>query len=259
MSKQSVAPRPVPKNLDTAYVSLGAFIRYLQGRGFGGRVHLELDDYEADIFFKANEPPRVRETNHATTRTDEGEAALHRLLVRASEPGGLISVYEEGEEETPIVPYPPSTSRDVEPPREELTGVSSEEIDRAEMVRLSGELIATVERAALSTGADFQSLFRTVRLGMADDYSFLDPATGRFEYSNGAVRLHAMPAANAYVSGISEALRRIVNKISTGPRAQSVRERVALELAVLARRRRPQLTHFKFTSQLDRIAGTRVL
>jgi hypothetical protein len=73
------------------------------------------------------------------------------------------------------------------------------------------------------------------------------------------VQLHVKPSENAYVSGISEALRRVVNKISTGARAQSVRERVALELAVLSRRRQSQLAKFKFTPQLDRIAGTRVL
>jgi hypothetical protein len=54
-------------------------------------------------------------------------------------------------------------------------------------------------------------------------------------------------------------LRRVVGKISTGPRAPGVRERVALELAVLARRRQSQLANFGFTQQLDRIAGTRVL
>jgi hypothetical protein len=257
MQERSAKSRPVHENLDTTYVNLAALIRYLQQREFNGWVHVELDEYDADVFLKANEQPRVRETDHATARTGEGEAALQRLLVRAREPGGLVSVYEGSREETTSDEAPDAVN--IARPETDNTNASPEETEWRELVRLGGELIATVERAALSVGADFATLFRLSRLELADDYSFLDPATGRFEYGNGVAELHAQTSANAYVSGISEALRRVVNKISAGPRATSVRERVALELAVLARRRQSQLAKFKFTPQLDRIAGTRVL
>jgi hypothetical protein len=265
MHEDNAKFRPVHENLDTAYVNLAALLHYLRQRDFDGRVRVELDEYEADIFLSAAGPPDVREVDHASGRRAEGDGALQRLLVRAREPGGLVSVYEnvaEDEEEAADVPYfppaPPGSSRAEEeepqapqPPRETA--------DWPGLLRLSADVIATIERAALGTGADFASLFHVVRLGLADDYSFLDPANGRFEYRNGAVELRVRPAENAYVSGVSEALRRVVNKISAGPRGTSVRERVALELAVLARRREPQLAEFKFAPQLDRIAGTRVL
>ncbi|MBA2732819.1 MAG: hypothetical protein H0U54_07985 [Acidobacteria bacterium] len=250
-------------NLDTTYVNLAALVHYLRQREFNGWVHVELDEYDADIFLNAKEPPRVRETDHATNRTSEGEAALQRLLVRAREPNGLVSIYEvEREEEaneevssTAAANAPAQAETD----NRNASPEESEEMDWHDLVRLSGELIATVERGALSAGADFASLFRTVSLSLADDYSFLDPGTGRFEYGNGTAQLRAKPSAHAFVSGISEALRGVVNKISTGPRAKSVRERVALDLAVLARRQQSKLAKFKFTPQLDRIAGTRVL
>jgi hypothetical protein len=251
--------RPVHENLDTAYVNLAALLRYLRQREFDGRVRVELDEYEADVFLSASEQPRVQETNHATGLSAGGEAALQRLLVRASEPGGLVSVYEVSVEEIPAPPHVSPALIDEARVEEKKADVPPEDDGWSDLLCLSGELIGTVERAALSAGADFKSLFRAVRLSLADDYSFLDPATGRFEYSNGAVELHARPTAHAYVSGIGEALRRVVDKISTGTRAQSVRERVALELAVLARRQRTQLAKFKFTPHLDRIAGTRVL
>lgn len=89
------------ENLDTSYVNLAALLRWLRGRGFVGRVHVELDEYTADVFMKADEAPGVREKNRATGREAEGEAALHRLLVRARSPGGSISVYEgTGEDAT---------------------------------------------------------------------------------------------------------------------------------------------------------------
>jgi hypothetical protein len=250
--------RPVHENLDTAYVNLAALLRYLQQREFLGRVHVELDEYTADVFLNAGEQPRVRETDHTTRRQSEGEAALQRLLVRSQQPGGLVSVYEKNTEETNVEDSPALPPVPVESPAESAGG-SVEEREWSELMSLSGELIGTIERAALSAGADFASIFRSVRLEMADDYSFLDPAAGRFDYSNGVVQFRGQPNLKAYVSSVSEAMRRVVDRMATGPRRASLRERVALELAVLARRRQSQLAKFNFTPQLDRIAGTRVL
>ncbi|HKQ52376.1 MAG TPA: hypothetical protein VJT74_08415 [Pyrinomonadaceae bacterium] len=258
MSEHSGTPRPVHENLDTAYVNLAALVRYLQERFFAGRIHVVLDEYEAEVLLGGTEPPRVRETDHATGRQAEGEEALKRLFVRAREPGGTISVYDHSTVEGQSLGSAPVWVAPARPEREPEE-LRPEDVDWSDLLRLSGELIGTIERAALATGSDFAALFREVRREMADDYPFLDPTTGRFEYGNGEVWLRAKPAARAYVSGLSEALRRVVSRISTGPRASSVRERVALELAVLARRRQAHLARFKFAPQLDRIAGTRVL
>lgn len=257
MSELDPQSRPVHENLDTAYVNLAALLHFLQEREFEGRVHVELEEYDADVFLKAKEQPRVHERNYETGRESEGEDALQRLLVRANDPGGRVSVYEHKAEEQPVDLFS-ILSHSTESSTETASSWN-EQRDWQDLVRLSGELIGTVERAALSAGADFEKIFHTVRLSMADDYSFLDPAAGRFEYANGVAQSRGEPNVKAYVSSISEAMRRVVDRIATGPRRASIRERVALELAVLARRRQAQLTKFKLTPQLDRIAGTRVL
>jgi hypothetical protein len=249
------------ENLDTAYINLAALLRYLRQRDFTGRVHVQLVEYEADVYLNTQDAPRVREVDHATGREAEGEAALQRLLVRASEAGGLVSVYageeeDEGDAQMPLAL--PSLNIDFgEEPEAEL---SPEQQEWRDLLRVSGELIAAVERAALSAGADFETLLRAARLELSDDYSFLDPLAGRFEYvTGGLVRLHAQPSHDAYVASVCECLRRVVGKIATGERGGRLRERVALELAVLARRRQSQLTRFKLAQQFDRIAGTKVL
>lgn len=248
--------RPVHENLDTAYVNLGALLRYLQGREFTGRIHVELDEYDADIFLSPGAGPAVRETDHATGRSAEGEEALRRLLVRASSPGGLVSIYEGAAEDARA-----SSSGEDEEDEEAGAALTKDEAEWRELLRLSGELIATVERSAASVGADFSATFRSVRLGLAEDYPFLDPTAGRFEYVNARVRLGIRPSVNAYVQGLAECLRRVVERLAAGPARSGgrLRERVALELAVLARRRQTRLAHFKLTPQLDRIAGTKVL
>jgi hypothetical protein len=254
-------PSAVHENLDTAYLNLAALLRYLQQRDFAGRVHVELIEYEADIYLNAQDAPRVREIDHATGREAEGEEAFQRLLARAGESGGLVSVYEgeQGALDGEYMPMP-LPNLGMEFGAESQEEVTPEEQEWRELVGMSGELIAAVERAALSLDADFITLFRSARLELSDDYSFLDPLTERFEYvPGGHVRVHARPSPDYYVGSICECLRRVVSSMAAGENGGRLRERVALELAVLARRRQSQLARFKFIQQFDRIAGTRVL
>ncbi len=82
---------------------------------------------------------------------------------------------------------------------------------------------------------------------------------GEFTYANSLVTLSEEKPAGSYVSGLSEALRRVVETVATGDQARRVRERVALELSSVARRRREILARSGFLPQLDRIAGTKVI
>ena len=252
------------ENLDTAFVNLGALLRYLQQRQFTGQIQVVLDDYEALIRLHAGERRQVLERDTTTGREAEGEAALQRLLVRAMDAGGRISVYSEEEQSGEDASFEdastaqPQTKAEAEPEISTLAP-SDEEMDWQGLSRTSAELIAAIERAALSVGANFDALFRATRLELADDYAFLDPNGGRFEYVNNEIELHANLSQRTFVAGLCATLHRVVERIATGKRGASVRERVALELAVLARRRQRQLTQFGIMPQLDRIAGTRVI
>jgi hypothetical protein len=259
--------RPVYEKLDTAYVNLAALLRYLQRRNFTGRVHVEMDKYEADVFLSATGNLDARETDHAMGRQAEGEAALQRLMVRAMEAGGLISIYEEIEETD--ASRPASTTGAAAEVTARAEGAEVDSLPQAEeaeaeadwdaLLRLSGEIVGAVERAALSVGVEFHAAFQAARLEVADDFSFLDPSSARFEYANSEVRLHAKPTAKAYIAGIGACLRRAVEKLAKGENEGRMRERIALQLAVVARRRQAEITRLKLTPLLDRIAGTRVL
>lgn len=132
-----------------------------------------------------------------------------------------------------------------------------DEIELSAIVKASGELIGGVERAL--AGADFATLFNAARLELSDDYTFLDPMTGAFTYANSVVTLTGAMPDSSYVIGLSEALRRVVDSVATGEYARRVRERVALELFSVVRKRREILTRSGFLPQLDRIAGTKVI
>jgi hypothetical protein len=245
--------RALHENLDTAYVNLAALLRYLQQRDFNGRVHVELDEYDGDIYLTAREAVRARERDHVTGREDVGQSALQRILVRASEPGGRVSVYEgtaEGE-----------TARAAGKEQGGATSGAStqDEIDRRNVLQLSGEVIGAVERGvAAASNENFAAHFQAARREIADDYPFLVSLGNCVEYEGGEARLKRGTDVEKFVAGTSESLRRVVERVaSTGERARGVRREVARELAALAERRPRALTRFGFTPQLERIAGLR--
>ncbi|MBA3440526.1 MAG: hypothetical protein H0T92_11720 [Pyrinomonadaceae bacterium] len=258
MNEQSAKVRLVHENLDTSYVRLAALLRWLQQRSFVGRIHVELDDYTADIFLGADEAPRVHERDRATGREAEGEAALHRLLVRARSPGGSISVYQGSEEaaiENRNERHEPASFFGIYSSHELST--ASEEADYPDVVQLTGELIQAVEQGITSADADFTNAFHVARLSLTGDYPFLDPSENRFSYATGTARVSTQIRADNLVLGVSEALRHAVDRAvaSSSDGGASVRRAVARELTALAERRREDPAILKWTPHLERIAG----
>ncbi|HEX8127718.1 MAG TPA: hypothetical protein VF527_01225 [Pyrinomonadaceae bacterium] len=256
--------RALHENLDTAYVNLAALLRYLQQRDFNGRVHVELDEYDGDIYLTAREGVSARERDHVTGREDVGQSALQRILVRASEPGGRVSVYEGagGGGEARDTATSRAASAAGNPPGAATTTAAAntqEEIDRRNVLQLSGEVIAAVERGvAAASNENFAAHFQAARREIADDYPFLVSLADCVEYEQDEARLRRGTDVEKFVAGTCESLRRVVERVaSTGERARGVRREVARELAGLAERRPRALTRFGFTPQLERIAGLR--
>ena len=261
--------RALHENLDTAYVNLAALLRYLQQRDFTGRVHVELDEYDGDIYLAARSPVGARERDHVTGREDVGQSALQRILVRASEPGGRVSVYEGAEvskgEDSQQAGASSSAAAEASGGGRGATaatataGRTQEENDRRNVLQLSGEVIAAVERGvAAASNENFAAHFQAARREIADDYPFLISLGNCVEYEAGEARLKRGTEVEKFVGGTSEALRRVVERVAaTGERARGVRREVARELAALAERRPRALSRFGFTPQLERIAGLR--
>ena len=277
------------ENLDTSFVNLWALLRHLSQRAFVGRVHVEMDNYSADVFLTGSNTPLVREVDRAAGTEVLEEAAMHRLVLRARETPGTISVFEGADEAVAVpsaAPVAKTESTESQAAADELSvtppiaaplldeaqsaaGAASSEaavdtepdgmVEWHDVVKVSGELIGAVERALNGANSDFASLFRAARLELADDYTFLDPTSGGLEYSNSVATAREELPLSTYVAGLSEALRRVVDKTASGDRERRVRERVALDLSLVARKRREVLKRSGFQAQLDRIAGTKVI
>lgn len=260
-------------DLSTSYVKLAALIRHLREQEFVGKIHVIVDQYEAEVRLSAGEEPVVAEIDRANGRALESKGAMERLLVHARESGGRITVYgteetaeEDSVEETNAGGTPVSRMND---PRATsaftsefstpaaLDPPSADEVDWSDLIDAGGRLIGAVERAVNHVGANFESAFRAARIELGDDYPFLDPTADGLTYADKTITLNDQPTAGAFVAALSDCLRRVVNKLAIGKEGKRFRETVAIELAVAVRMRPNGLS--QFTPQLSQIAGTRVL
>jgi hypothetical protein len=285
---------PLYQNLDTEFVNLWSLLRKLTQQGFIGRVHVELPDYSADVFLDGSSTPLVREIDRAANTETIEQGLLHRVVLRARETPGVINVFA-GDDEA-ITQQPPAVISEDQKTFDspgvsdsnilpDAAGAISEAVsnpitheqppapievhddvyrsgsyeDWPAILVATGELIGAVERGVNAAGGDFAALFGDVRLELADDYIFLDPIAQTLQYSDGIVSLKTQPAVGVFVAGLSEALRRTVNLVAMGDRERRVRERVALEMLPVARRRTDTLERAGLRPQLDRIAGTIVM
>jgi hypothetical protein len=257
------------ESLDTSFVKLGALIRHLQQQGFVGRVKVALDQYEADVFIYGSEEPSVWESDHSTGRNAQGKEAMERLLVRAQEAGGLITIHQKatGADEAAQLDTVKTASLNTPTDSKESSSVADDQgephqpafeaVDWNALLRASGELIRAIEKIVQGTGEDFAARFQSALIEIADDYSFLEPTTGGFHYTDATVQLRDRPTAAIYVTSLTEALRRVVNKVASAKDGKRFREQLAVELAAEVRQKGNAFADF--TSQLDRIAGRKVL
>ncbi len=278
MTMETVPSRVLYQDLDTSFVNLWGLLRYLSQQSFVGRVHVELTDYAADVFVDGSETPLVHEVDRVAGTDVVEEAALHRLVLRVRQSPGKISVYEGADEA--MAPHCRSSlssaqisdaampesmrlsearDNDDSPTETTLVQVPTPTADAGQTIKLSGELIAAVERAATAQAAKFAELFQQTRVALGDDYTFLDPMSGSLDYRNSSVTIKGETIPQGFVVGIAEALRHVVDRLATGDRARRTRERVALELARVARRNSEAIGASGFKEQLDRIAGTKVI
>jgi len=187
-------PNPLYQNLDTTFVNLWSLLRNLSQRGFIGRVHVEAKDYSADILLNGSSTPLVHEIDRAAGTDTTEEGALHRVVLRARETPGTISVHEGAHEassqqngadaiavaaDVRLEESAPPVKPDYFAPPEQLPAPSaSHPVDQAPspaqidediyptgsyqdwpaILSTTGELIGAVERAVTASGENFKVL-----------------------------------------------------------------------------------------------------
>src|SRR5205823_6472385 len=117
---------PLYQSLDTTFVNIWSLLRSLAERGFTGRVRVELPDYSADVFMNGSGTPMVHEIDRAAGTAILEDGALHRLVLRARETPGTITVFEGAHEAQPskTVAKEETTAQAVEAKVEEAVAIA---------------------------------------------------------------------------------------------------------------------------------------
>jgi hypothetical protein len=126
----------------------------------------------------------------------------------------------------------------------------------AELKRLMGEIALTIEEAAQAVDRHdaFSMCLRASQLKIADQYPFLDPFGGEFEYLAGEIVFVGQASVEEFTAGFAEALKLAVNAVSqSSGYAEKFRAWVTEDLQKLLARNRPEFEKFGLDYVIDEI------
>ncbi|MEZ5344885.1 MAG: hypothetical protein R2681_04935 [Pyrinomonadaceae bacterium] len=121
------------------------------------------------------------------------------------------------------------------------------------LMKLTVELLTVVDRSLAAANLNFSIEFRKICTEIAGDYPFLNPPAEIFSYSKGRIRMRKQTSAKIFISGVAEALRRILLKLSKSGKYSEIYKLTSQRLQVLLNKRASVYERFAITPQIRRI------
>ncbi|HJQ26128.1 MAG TPA: hypothetical protein VKA60_19575 [Blastocatellia bacterium] len=132
----------------------------------------------------------------------------------------------------------------------------SEAVAFAEIKRLMGEIIRTVEASTRAAGSrdSFTMHLRAGQLKVADRYPFLDPFGSEFEYLAGEIVFVGQASAEQFIVGLSEALAQAIdNAARASAQPERIRVHTVEGLRWLLDRQRHELEPYLLDQAIEAI------
>ena len=258
---------PIHQNLSTSFVDLSALVRHLRERQFTGTVRVELDLYEAEIFFTRTNRLQAREYDKVVGRIAQGEHALERIMKRSREPFGIIQVLRtDAEEAAAYLKKPFVDDRILAEARgtvfgkcDQVATISEADPHRATVfdnakagLRATDPLL-TFNEPFQKSGIDFDVAFGNACELLARRHSHLNPETGDFSFYRDEIFISERVSTEELFEGIVAALRHMVEQLRPEPRFAKVliylKHRIQLHLSA----RHDDYRSFELTPIVDRL------
>lgn len=158
---------------------------------------------------------------------------------------------EAGQEFFPIYSEPVEIVEEKPKPKRKISYLSADEWE--ELTTLTAALLGAADNILKTANLGFSDAFNKARIEISGECPFLHPERGVFHYAEGRVGLYEEVPPNLLVSGVSECLRRILNKLVSNPKFFALYKHITQQILILVRQRRPQFDKFGYTRQLERI------
>ncbi len=123
------------------------------------------------------------------------------------------------------------------------------------LLKLTVEILGVTDKTLAQANLDFTAAFRKACAEVADDYPFLNPSSGNFDYEKGKIKMTQKVNEKIFVASIMEILRRILEKLESNPKFEKVHRQTSQTLIALMNKRRSQYDKFLITPQIKRILG----
>lgn len=261
---------PIHQNLNTSFVNLTALVRFLHDLQFVGSIHVELSSYEADIIFTPSNKMQAREFDHFAGRSSQGERAFQRILIRAKEPCGRISVYPgigastafygrtfvdksisksarmtiTGRSDTPVASLMLTT------------GVQRKSAENwSKVLNLTAELLKTIEESLAKANLHFSDAFRNACALNAEDYPFVNPQADIFAYKNGEFKVRDNIDIEIFTEAVANALARVFERLREEPKFAKPLLFTTHRIRALLIERRTDFDKFSITTKLKKVVG----
>jgi len=125
--------------------------------------------------------------------------------------------------------------------------------DWKELTTVTAALLGAADNILKEANLGFTDAFDKARIEISNEYPFLHPSQGIFLYAHDRVIIQEEINPALLVSGVSECLRRILNKLVANPKFSVLYKRITRQILLLVRQRQPQFDKFGYTRQLERI------
>lgn len=204
------------KDLNTDFTSLDKLIGKLKDEGHTGYIEVRMSDREGVglVFLENGEV--VESILSMQDEEVSGETILPHILENASTLGADFNVYNAAIE---------------------ASFAESEEIeagfDLPRLLAVWGETIGTVEKMSDATmgSGHFLEIFKYVMIEKANEYPFLDPFAGLFQYKEG--RIQYSGDAKNLSKGLSDCLSTTIQKLAAEPAAADLEHKIQTEMKVV--------------------------
>jgi hypothetical protein len=195
------------KDLSTQFVRLEEFLLKLKEEKHTGFIEVMGKEHHpmGVLFIEGGEPIEMF-TTPKTGPSVFGRMSIPIFIENAAKHGAFFNVYGKRR----IVPQ----VKEIEAKKEEGVPIEEEATARREegfeeTLLLFHEFLSNAERMvdALSSGGTFKRAFKKALIEKADEFGFLDPFAGEFEYKNGKIEFTGEAGKEEFARGITECFR----------------------------------------------------
>lgn len=154
--------------------------------------------------------------------------------------------------QTAIPDFPFELSNSVEKKARRI-GLSNE--DWQLLLKLTVEILGVVDRSLSSHGLDFAAGFRKARAEIVDDYPFMNPESGIFDYEDRRITMTKQVGNAIFVRSIIDSLSRIFDRLAENPKFDDLYRDTAQLIITLIEKRGQHYDRFGITPPLRKIIG----